>query len=428
MQRLPIPKLLPALLLRLAAGGPWLAALLATTFAIFFLALLPATARINESADYTEFYRPVAHSLLSGDGLRIDGQVAARYPPLFPLALATAIGSGRLVGLPEELSVGLLALLGFAATAGALCRLGILVHGPLAGFLAAMAFCLYPPHLFLVKQPNSELLFLPLLIFACELLWRSRTQISRAALLVLAAGGVVGLAALVRPIAVALAAPLALFLLFCPTANSRPRRFVLALLLCAGQALVMAPWLLHLRFELGTFVPLSTGGRLSMLDGLTLATKKDRPPPPMPEEVAALMREVDAARPRLRSASAILAFLGDKAREEPTTVGLLLALKTARSFYATDSMRFEPQLLALQLPLLLLFAFTLRRAFRRPEEPWRALAVLALLILLYFLAMTVLVLSILRYLVPALAPLFLLLGAFAAEFMAPRPSSPKDPS
>ena len=148
----------------------------------------------------------------------------------------------------------------------------------------------------------------------------------------------------------------------------------------------------------------------------------------MPEEVAALMREVDAARPRLRSASAILAFLGEKTREEPATVGLLLALKTARSFYATDSMRFEPQLLALQLPLLLLFAFTLGRALRRPEEPWRALAVLALLLLLYFLAMTVLVLSILRYLVPAFALIFLLFGATAAEFMVPRPSSPADPN
>lgn len=423
-----MPKPLATLLLRLAAGGPWRAALLAALVALLFLALLPAAARINESADYTEFYRPVAHSLLAGDGLQVGGQVAARYPPLFPVALAAAIGSGRLVGLSEELSVSLLALLGFAATAGALCRLGILVHSRLAGFLAALAFCFYPPHLFLVKQPNSELLFLPLLIFACELLWRSRTLSSRATLFAVAAGGVLGLAALARPIALALAAPFALVLLLCPTPASRPRRFVLALLLCAGQALVMAPWLLHLQKELGTFVPLSTGGRLSMLDGLTLATKKDRSPPPMPETVAALMREVDAERPRLRSASAILAFLGDKAREEPATVGLLLALKTARSFYATDSMRFEPQLLALQLPLLLLFAFTLRRAFRRPEEPWRALAVLALLLLLYFLAMTVLVLSILRYLVPAFAPLFLLLGATAAEIMAPRPASPGDPS
>lgn len=427
MRRLPAPLLNG--LTRLAAGGPWLAASVALGIALVFLSLLPAASRVNENADYVLFYRPVAHALLAGEGLRLDGEPAARYPPLFPLALAAAIGGGRLVGLPEDLAVQALGLLGFAATAGALYRLGKRVHSPLAGFLAATAFSLYPPHLFLVKQPNSELIFLPLLLFACELLWRGRAACPRAPGWVFAAGALLGLAALTRPIALALVAPLALFLFIYSHSATRSRRITLALLLGAGQLLIVAPWLLHLRHELGVFVPLSTGGRLSMLDGLTLATKKDRPPPPLPASVETLMREVDAARPHLRSPGAILGFLGEKAREEPTAVALLLAVKTARSFYATDSMRLETPLLALQLPLLLLIAVAFVRAFRQPrQEPWRALAVLALLILLYFLAMTVLVLSILRYLVPAFAPLFLLLGATAAELMAPPPSSPADPS
>jgi hypothetical protein len=107
-----------------------------------------------------------------------------------------------------------------------------------------------------------------------------------------------------------------------------------------------------------------------------------------------------------------------------------------RSFYGTDSLRYELWLLAIQLPLLLLSASALKLSYRWPErEPWRPLAFLTLAVLVYFLAMTVLVLSILRYLVPAMALLFLLLGATVARAFAPadrlraeHPASSADPS
>lgn len=411
------------------------AALLAALAALVFLALLPARFAGNDSADYADFYRPVALSLLAGEGLVDEGRVADRYPPGFPVAIAAAIGAGAAAGLSEAASVHLLGLLGFAATAAALFRLGRACHGPAAGWLAAGAFALYPPHLFLVKQPNSELVFLPLLLAGLELLWRGRAAGARSAgpALVLAAGAVFGIGALVRPIALLLFVPLGAFLYLFPAAPlPRGRRFALALALAVGQLLAMAPWTFYLHGETGRWVPLSSGGRLSMLDGLTIGAKKDREGPPLPGRVRALMVEIDAARPQLRSPGAIFAFLGERAREEPATVAQLALIKVARAFYATDSLRFEYLLLAMQLPLLLAAAAVLARAWRRPGEPWRPLAALALLVLLYFLAMTVLVLSVLRYLVPAMALLFLAIAATAAEAArlreSGRPTSPADPS
>lgn len=404
------------------------AALFATLAALLFQVLLPSSASGNDSADYADFYRPVALSLLDGHGLRDEGQVAMRYPPGYPVLLATAIGAGGALGIAEETAVGLLALLGFAATAATLFRLGHAGHGATAGLLAAAAFALYPPHLFLVKQPNSELVFLPLLFLALEMAWRSRRGDLR---LAATAGAVLGAAALVRPIALLLFLPLGLFLyLFATAQQPRTRRLALAAALAAGQLLAMAPWVIHLQRETGRFVPLSTGGRLSMLDGLTIAAKKDRQGPWVPQGVATLMREVDAARPELRSPGAIFAFLGEKTRQDPTVVAQLLLLKVARSFYATDSLRFEGLLLAIQLPFLALAGAALAFAWSQPGEPWRPLAALALLLLLYFLAMTVLVLSILRYLVPAMAPLVLLLAALAADRIKARsgPAAPGDPS
>lgn len=418
----------------LGARHPHLAALAAALFAalaaLAFLALLPAAVAGNDSADYADFYRPVALSLLEGKGLVDEGRLADRYPPGFPALLAAAIGAGRALGLAEETAVGLLGLLGFAATAAALFRLGLACHGALAGWLAAGAFALYPPHLFLVKQPNSELVFLPLLLLALELAWRSRSGQAR---LAFAAGALLGAGALVRPIALLLFVPLGVFLVvFAAPGTPRARRLALAAALAAGQLLAMAPWTIALHQATGRFVPLSSGGRLSMLDGLTIGAKKGREGPPLPARVTALMREIDGARPELRSPGAIFAFLGRKAREEPATVAQLALIKVARSFYATDSLRFEGLLLAIQLPLLLLGAAALAFAWRRREEPWRPLAALTILMLLYFLAMTVLVLSILRYLVPAMALLLLAIVAAAAEALGLRESgrraAPASPS
>jgi 4-amino-4-deoxy-L-arabinose transferase-like glycosyltransferase len=419
------------LLARVARGEVYpamLAAAFALVAALAFLAILPAGSRVNDSADYAEFYAPVAHSLLAGQGLADDGALAARYPPGFPVALAAAIGGGRIFGVSEDMAVRLLCLLGFAATAVSLFRLGRACHSPLAGLVAAAAFSVYPPHLFLVKQPNSELFFLPPLLLGLELAWRARLR-SEGWRLALLAGAFFGLAALVRPIALLLFVPLGAFVFFFPgPIATRSRRWALAAALAGGQLMVMAPWVIYVHSELGRWIPLSTGGRLSMLDGLTIAAKKDRQGPPMPEPVAELMREIDRSRPELKSPGAVVSFLGEKALAEPGTVAQLLLVKTARSFYATDSLRYEGFLLALQVPFLLTAAAAVFAAWRR-TEPWRPLAVLTLLLLLYFLAMTVMVLSILRYMVPALAVVFVLLGARAAEIKAGRLSSvPGDPS
>jgi 4-amino-4-deoxy-L-arabinose transferase-like glycosyltransferase len=395
-----------------------LAALFATLAALAFLAVLPAGSRANESADYADFYAPMARSLLAGDGFwnADEGTVATRYPPGFPAVLAAAIGAGRLFGISEDLAVRLLCLLGFASTAVTLFRLGRIVFGGAAGLVAAAAFALYPPHLYLVKQPNSELVFMPLFLFGLELAWRSRRD-PHGWRLALAAGASFGLASLVRPIALALFVPLGVFLYFFAEERfSGWRRLLVAAALAAGQLVVMAPWAIFLHYELDRWIPLSTGGRLSMLDGLTIAAKKNREGPPLPPAVVELMFEIDAARPELRSPGAIFAFLGEKAIREPGTVVQLLAIKAARSFYGTDSLNWEGPLLVLQVPLLLVMLITLVQAWRHPRrEPWRAFAVLTILVLLYFLAMTMMVLSILRYMVPALAAAFVVLAAWSVE-------------
>jgi hypothetical protein len=88
----------------------------------------------------------------------------------------------------------------------------------------------------------------------------------------------------------------------------------------------------------------------------------------------------------------------------------LLLLKLARSWYGTDSQRFEKPTLFIQLAYLALVAWGIWSAWK-PGGLDRVFLIGALLIVGYFWGMTFMALSILRYMVPVIALLFVLVGA-----------------
>ena len=73
---------------------------------LLFIGLLPARWSVNKSADYFNYYEPVARNITAGNGLTaLEGGPALTYPPGFPLFLAAALGTADLLGVPEELLI-----------------------------------------------------------------------------------------------------------------------------------------------------------------------------------------------------------------------------------------------------------------------------------------------------------------------------------
>ncbi|MEM6793891.1 MAG: glycosyltransferase family 39 protein [Acidobacteriota bacterium] len=382
-------------------------AILALAVHLLFLALLPASVRGNESADFQHFYRPMAERLLDGRGLVDEsGRAAVRYPPGFPAFLALGLGAGRTLGIPDSLALRGLAALCVAAIAGLLTALAVRwTDCRRTGLLAGLAWSLYPPFLWLAKQPNSELPFLVLLL-AAFLLWTSALEgggPGRATL----AGALLGTAALLRPVALLLAPTFALAGLAWLRPRESGRRLsgrrlaALSAAVIAAQALTLLPWEAWVYARNGTLIPVSSGGRLSLLDGLTLGAQPGEPAPDLSPRVLALTRDIEANRRQIQGVSDAARFLLDRAGDDPRPVLELLAKKAARAWFATETTRFESWLLALQAPVLCLALVGLWRDRRRPES-WLIAA-----FVLYSWAMTVLVLSILRYMVPAMALLMI---------------------
>lgn len=369
----------------------------------FWLALPPGDI---ESSDYLSFYRPVAQSLLSGSGLSApDGTPAVRYPPGFPVILALLFGLARFTATSETIwLMGFTLLASFAST--------LLLHQTFRFVLserlaqvAAGLWSIYPFALWLTRQPNSEVAFLPLffgaVFLAGRLLWRDAP-----ALFALGSGGLLGLAALVRPIAIGI--PLLLAALHLGLRRHQGRRAVaIAGMLVIGFLIPVAPWEAWVYQKTGAFVPLSTGGPYSLYDGLTfpLESKGYRTPLAVPEPARHFVQSAMAHKTRILNGEGAV-FLAEQVRDNPTGVLQMAGLKLLRAWYGTDAQR--PSEFWVMLIQALLWVGALGGAWLLWREGARAREWLLFsgLIVAYFWAMASLVLPILRYTVPAVALLF----------------------
>ncbi|MCI0407658.1 MAG: hypothetical protein L0191_03675, partial [Acidobacteria bacterium] len=116
------------------------------------------------------------------------------------------------------------------------------------------------------------------------------------------------------------------------------------------------------------------------------------------------------------SPAAIGGFLLRELRSKPWTVLKLLILKAARAFYATDSQRSERPVALLQIPFSLLALLGARLAWRSDIQGRRFLGLLVPLVL-YSWGMTIVVLSIVRYMLPIEGLLALLVGLSLSSLM-----------
>jgi hypothetical protein len=405
----PRPARRPRWVLRAGTTDRLLAFIVGVSVPTVFRLLLPGDLAVAESSDYRDFYEPVARSLVSGHGFAIaPGTPAVAYPPGYPVLLALVFGAARLLGIPEATALAAASTLLFAVAATCLHAAARHVWPDRRALAAPCLWAVYPLALWLVKQPNSEVPFSAALFAAVAafvpLADGARGSPARA----VACGALVGVATLVRSITLGFGGVLAAVLL---VAGRPPlaRRTLLAALLVAGNVAALAPWVTWASVRTGSFVPVSTSGPPSIRDGLTFSvrTKGYRAPAAASPDVTALMARLEARAAELRSVGTIAAVVAEEVGRTPVAGAKLLGWKVARSWYGTDSGRGERLVLALHVLVLgFVGAATWRAARGRPAE--RRLAVVAWSVTLYCWAMTVIVLSIVRYLAPAVGVLLVL--------------------
>jgi len=384
--------------IRLCAAG-----LLAILTDLAFLSLLPARWYVNESTDYYHFYEPVARNVISANGLvSADGTPALEYPPGFPLILAAAFETADLLGISESLTLRMEILLSRALTAILIYLIAARIYESRTAVVALLLWATYPLELWLTKQPDSGQVFTVLFLLSIYIFLVTVQNPRRINAGYFVIGILAGLGSLIRPIGLGIGLVFILAACLLPPKGRLPRKPVAVMLLVFGNLLAIAPWEVWAWRVSGRWIPLSTNGPASMFDGLTFSALRQPLDLPLPAAVENVIQEYVTNVGEMHTTGRLVQFTAAEIMHHPVAMAELFAIKASRSWYATDSRRLEKESAAVQLLYLVPGVWALIVAGRR-KPPQSTFALLVILFTGYFWVMSILTLSIVRYMLPAMA-------------------------
>jgi hypothetical protein len=383
---------------------------------LFFWLILPTAFKGNDSSDYTDFYEPVARNILAGRGVVLGGEPALRTPPGYPLVLASLFALADLLELNEAILLSAFNLLTIGFASVLVHRLARSIWGSLPAFLAAIGWLTYPFNLWLTKQPNSELPFLIAFYGGIGITWYALIGGRRSLVPYFTSGILFGVAMLIRPIAIGVG--LVMCAIVWLAARNLPARFRLFCvgMVVLGNLVAVLPWEAWVYSQTGRVILLSTSGTSGIRSGLTFAIdlRGYRTPGGVPSDVTQLMQEISTRTEEMRSVSGIVAVMVDELQKHPLATAKLFAIKAVMSWYGTDTRRFDTTTRLLQIPYIALWLWATRQAWRLGGLP-KCLAVSVWMLVLYFWIVTISAYPLLRYMVPGVGLLFLLLPACSPE-------------
>ncbi|MCB1017172.1 MAG: glycosyltransferase family 39 protein [Acidimicrobiales bacterium] len=393
-----------------------------------FRMALPADLAANEGSDYLAFYRPVAGQLADGDGLVTEeGEAATRYPPGYPVVLAATFVVADVAGLARDSLVTPLTI-GLTATAGLLLHLvARRVLDRRHAWATSAVWLGYPLLLWTAKQPNSEIPYLVALygvvLLLVPLLERGTIGGARLA----AAGALLGVGTVVRPAGLLLVPAFAVVLWRRPAGSGRAGLRLAAVFVAAFAVPVLtaSAWMSLAR---GERVLVSDANDVTIVEGLSFAidSPEEAEALPMPGGLRRFVVESQAREGELLRRGDVVSYLAEATRERPVVVAQLVAYKAARSWYGTESFRFEGLLALTQVvwvgATVAGIAIGRRRGATVRWYTWLALSLTAGA---WWAAIATL--SIVRYLVPTLgllAPLVAVALLAAVDRARGRPRDP----
>lgn len=393
----------------------WLLVFLASAgFSAAIWLSVPGSFVPPQGPDYWKFYEPVAENLRAGRGLVTpSGAPAVRYPVGHPVFLAAMYQLAESTGVSRNALLMTVSVLLHALTATVLGWFASRFWSLKLALVPAILWTGYPLALWFIPLFGSETPFIPLFLIAVVCFWMSIYGPRLRYPGLVSSGALLGLAALFRPIILPVPFILVAILLWRRPNVLWRKRLVGAGLFFATTLAVVAPWEVWMYRHCDKFLLLSSGGLPSVIHGLTWAQPSDtRVSVDMSPDVKAFMTDLHrASRDKTISTFGQLSsWLVDRAVHQPWTVTKIIAEKTARSWYGTDSRRRETLLILIQIPSLALVLVGGVLAWRAGGLH-RELVIFVAAIVLGTWMMTIVVLSIVRYMAPVMTLLFLLTTA-----------------
>jgi len=280
---------------------------------------------------------------------------------------------------------------------------------------------IFPLTLWLTKQPNSEIFFMVFFYGALVIFWMILKERLMNPYLFGFIGMLLGVSMLIRAIGIGLGVLLSILFWVLIGDVKKTIKCQMVLMLLLGNLLVVIPWEAYVYSHTGNVIMLSGGGPERVKAGILLSIGKrgEYRGVFLPSDVREFIRQLETKRLEMTSLLNIGAILSQELISEPFVGMKFLAIKLTRGWYGTDSRNFEMAILLLQVPFLTLILWSSFLAWK--QGVWeRKFVIFVWVLVLYFWCMTTIVMSLVRFMVPAMALLFLLLpvaGERLCEFI-----------
>jgi len=203
------------------------------------------------SDDFKDFYIPTAKDILNGNGPRMpDGKILVHAPPGYPYYTAVVLSISHALGEPMDGVTDSVMWIGNvlwnALCVAAMMLLAYRLAGARLAVFTGLTVGFYPPVFYLSQSASPQTPFIALLAWSLYFLYIGHE--TRKVRWFALAGGVMGLAGLFQPVALAMLAMLLAYLLIF-FRGSVPGRLAGPAAMLGAFLLVIAPWSIYVYVE-----------------------------------------------------------------------------------------------------------------------------------------------------------------------------------
>ena len=375
-----------------------------------FLTVLPKSIKINESSDYFNRYMPSAEKIYND----FDFNTIEYYVPGYSIILSLLIFISKISSIEINLVNHLFQLLCYCLSAILIFKMANIFFFKKFAILCSLIWITYPPNLYLIKQPNSSVVFTALLIFIVyffvKITYNKNLSIRKCFLL----GNLLGLLMLIKPIAIGIGLVFTASLFLSNYHLSIFQKFSYSMLIFLGIEAMILPWQVFVFYQANEPVLLMPNSIMMIKDGFVFNLKTNgRLGVDLGNDVNEISNLVKENWHKINSISDLKETLMPLAKSSPFSFIKLFFIKFFRSFYATDSHRYETFSFLMQI---IYFSLIIKGILKSLDHSkiLNKLLIISSMILIYFLANSMVVVPILRYINPSIGFFFLFipLGLF----------------
>jgi hypothetical protein len=347
--------------------------------------------------NFGDYSRQVNH-LINSKSFVDNGQVLNRYAPGYPLFLYSSVIVSKYLHLDLYYCLVFMAALCIAISSVLIGDIAYLLYK--SDILAIIAGLLFTTHPYVLQgltkvmseTPFMTFLYLSLLVYFIFLIKKPANFIYPAL-----TGFLLGIAMLIRPIGLFLPIVIAICTLFYLKNTGWTKRLLISSVVIISSIVAILPWQIY-NYKHGERILLSSDEVGSITDGVSFNNHPGKELLKLPADVDSLSMRLSTSGARTRPDFFKLAY--QEFTEQPATMLKLISIKAARSWYGVfrqDTKKERVKLIILGIYASLTLLGLTRIRF---DQAAKIIGITSLILVLYFWGMTILVVSMVRYMYP----------------------------